>query len=122
MVFPGLFSSFLLALSYFAIGFWGTALGGEDLDPAFSQSQADKPSSARRYRRCAGAVLLMAHVPDDYPRLPQRRPSLRTVPSTDRQVAAPAPAAVLRPAAAAPEDGLLETLRKLWRRRWLIAS
>src|SRR5882724_7928347 len=64
----------------------------------------------------------MVHMPDDYPRLPQRRPSLRSVPSTERHVAVPAPAPVLRPVAAAPEEGLLETLRKLWRRRWLIAS
>ena len=63
----------------------------------------------------------MVHMPDDYPRLPQRRPSLRSVPSTERQVASPAPAA-LRPMAPVPEEGLLETLRKLWRRRWLIAS
>src|SRR5437764_9562327 len=63
----------------------------------------------------------MVHMPDDYPRLPQRRPSLRSVPSTERQVAPPAPAA-LRPLAPVPEEGLLETLRKLWRRRWLVAS
>jgi len=63
----------------------------------------------------------MVHMPDDYPRLPQRRPSLRSVPSTERQVAPPAPA-VLRPVVPVPEEGLLETLRKLWRRRWLIAS
>src|SRR5215468_4075286 len=64
----------------------------------------------------------MVHMPDDYPRLPQRRPSLRTVPSTDRQIAPPAPAAVMRPVAPVPEEGLLETLRKLWRRRGLIAG
>src|SRR5215475_4426250 len=61
-------------------------------------------------------------MPDDYPRLPQRRPSLRSVPSTERQVAPPAPAAALRPVVPVPEEGLLETLRKLWRRRWLILS
>src|SRR5258708_10735576 len=64
----------------------------------------------------------MVHMPDDYPRLPQRRPSLRTVPSTERYIAPPAPAVALRPVAPVPEEGLLETLRKLWRRRWLIAS
>jgi len=65
----------------------------------------------------------MVHMPDDYPRLPQRRPSLRSVPSTERYVATPAaPAPVLRPSAQVPEEGLLETLRKLWRRRWLIAG
>src|SRR5260370_40069659 len=64
----------------------------------------------------------MVHMPDDYPRLPQRRPSLRSVPSTERHVATPASAPALRPAAQVPEEGLLETLRKLWRRRWLIAG
>jgi capsular exopolysaccharide synthesis family protein len=64
----------------------------------------------------------MVHMPDDYPRLPQRRPSLRSVPSTERHVATPAPAPALRPLAQVPEEGLLETLRKLWRRRWLIAG
>src|SRR5215470_1468841 len=64
----------------------------------------------------------MVHMPDDHPRLPQRRPSLRSVPSTERQIAPPAPAAVVRPMAPAPEEGLLETLRKLWRRRWSIAG
>src|SRR5690348_1433758 len=64
----------------------------------------------------------MVHMPDDYPRLPQRRPSLRSVPSTERQLAPPAPVPVARPVAPAPEEGLLETLRKLWRRRWLIAG
>jgi hypothetical protein len=62
----------------------------------------------------------MVHMPDDYPRLPQRRPSLRSVPSTERHIAPPAPAAALRPVVPVPEEGLLETLRKLWRRRWLI--
>src|SRR5258708_13507819 len=64
----------------------------------------------------------MVHMLDVYPRLPQRRPSLRTVPSTERYIAPPAPAVALRPVAPVPEEGLLETLRKLWRRRWLIAS
>src|SRR5260370_5902550 len=64
----------------------------------------------------------MVHMPDDYPRLPQRRPSLRSVPSTERHVATPASAPALRPLAQVPEEGLLETLRKLWRRRWLIAG
>ncbi|MBS0220307.1 MAG: polysaccharide biosynthesis tyrosine autokinase [Proteobacteria bacterium] len=63
-------------------------------------------------------------MPDDYPRLPQRRPSLRSVPSTERFVAAapvPAPAPILRPQVA-PDEGLLETMRKLWRHRRLIAA
>jgi polysaccharide biosynthesis transport protein len=64
----------------------------------------------------------MVHMPDDYPRLPKRRPSLRTVPSTERQIAPPAPQAAPRPLPQVPEEGLLETLRKLWRRRWLIVS
>src|SRR5436190_14909353 len=61
----------------------------------------------------------MVHMPDDYPRLPQRRPALRSVPSTERYVAA-APA-VVRPAAQ-PDESLAETLRKLWRRRKMIAA
>jgi len=64
----------------------------------------------------------MVHMPDDYPRLTQRRPSLRTVPRTERQIAPPAHVAPLRPVAPVPEEGLLETLRKLWRRRWSIAG
>jgi polysaccharide biosynthesis transport protein len=62
----------------------------------------------------------MVHMPDDYPRLPQRRPALRSVPSTERYVAA-APATVVRPAAQ-PDESLAETLRKLWRRRKMIAA
>jgi len=66
---------------------------------------------------------MVAHMPDDYPRLPQRRPSLRAVPSTERFVAAPvpAPAPILRPPVA-PDEGLLETMRKLWRHRRMIAA
>jgi capsular exopolysaccharide synthesis family protein len=66
---------------------------------------------------------MVAHMPDDYPRLPQRRPSLRAVPSTERFVAAPvpAPAPILRPQVA-PDEGLLETMRKLWRHRRMIAA
>jgi capsular exopolysaccharide synthesis family protein len=62
----------------------------------------------------------MVHMPDDYPRLPQRRPALRSVPSTERYVAPP-PAAVVRPMPQ-PDDSLGETLRKLWRRKKLIAA
>ena len=62
----------------------------------------------------------MVHMPDDYPRLPQRRPALRSVPSTERYITA-APAAVVRPAPQ-PDESLAETLRKLWRRRKLIAA
>lgn len=61
---------------------------------------------------------MVVHMPDDYPRLPQRRPSLRSVPTTERYVAPPAP--VLRPQVAS-EEGLVDTLRKLWRHRRLIA-
>jgi capsular exopolysaccharide synthesis family protein len=60
-------------------------------------------------------------MPDDYPRLPQRRPALRSVPSTERYVpVAPAPVAA-RPIAQ-PDESLAETLRKLWRRRKMIAA
>lgn len=62
----------------------------------------------------------MVHMPDDYPRLPQRRPALRSVPSTERYVA-PAPVAVARPVAQ-PDESLAETLRKLWRRKKMIAA
>lgn len=62
----------------------------------------------------------MVHMPDDYPRLPQRRPALRSVPSTERYVAT-APTGVVRPAAQ-PDESLAETLRKLWRRRKMIAA
>jgi polysaccharide biosynthesis transport protein len=62
----------------------------------------------------------MAHIADDYPRLPQRRTALRAVPSVER-FPAPLPAPVMRPAQAT-EEGLLETLRKLWRRRRMIAA
>lgn len=63
----------------------------------------------------------MVNMPDDYPRLPQRRPALRSVPSTERYIAAPAPAAVVRPLPQ-PDDSLAETLRKLWRRKKMIAA
>jgi succinoglycan biosynthesis transport protein ExoP len=63
----------------------------------------------------------MVHMPDDFPRLPQRRPALRSVPSTERYVpTAPAPATP-RPIAQ-PDESLAETLRKLWRRKKMIAS
>lgn len=63
----------------------------------------------------------MVHMPDDFARLPQRRPALRSVPSTERYVpAGPVPVAV-RPIAQ-PDDSLAETLRKLWRRKKMIAA
>src|SRR5436305_8716393 len=63
----------------------------------------------------------MVHTPDDFSRLPQRRPALRSVPSTERYIpAVPAPAAV-RPSPQ-PDDSLAETLRKLWRRKKMIAA
>ena len=59
-------------------------------------------------------------MPDELPRLPPRRPALRSVPSTERYLAPAAPAA-MRPMPIA-DEGLAETLRKLWRRRRLIAT
>lgn len=58
-------------------------------------------------------------MPDDFPRLPQRRPALRSVTSAERYVTA-APA-VVRPAPQ-QDESLAETLRKLWRRRKMIAA
>ncbi len=62
----------------------------------------------------------MVHMTDDYPRLPQRRTQLRAVPSVERLPPA-APAMVIRPPQPT-EEGLIETLRKLWRRRRMIAA
>ncbi|WP_170921117.1 GumC family protein [Enhydrobacter aerosaccus] len=59
-------------------------------------------------------------MPDDYPRLPQRRPSLRSVPTTERFIPTPMPAPVVRPQMQT-DEGLIETLRKLWRHRRTIA-
>ncbi len=61
----------------------------------------------------------MVHVPGEFPRISSRRPALRSVPSTERYQPPAIP--VLRPVPAA-EEGLAETLRKLWRHRWLIAA
>ena len=61
----------------------------------------------------------MAHVPGEFPRLSSRRPARRSAPSTERYLPPAMP--VLRPAPTA-EEGLAETLRKLWRHRWLIAA
>jgi succinoglycan biosynthesis transport protein ExoP len=59
-------------------------------------------------------------MPDEFPRLSSRRPpTLRSVPSTERYLPSAAP--VLRPVPA-QDEGLAETLRKLWRRRKLIAA
>ena len=60
----------------------------------------------------------MVNMPDDYPRLPQRRPALRSVPSTERYVARPRRNGRRRPAASRGRQASLETLRKLWRHRW----
>ncbi len=58
-------------------------------------------------------------MPDEFPRISSRRsPTLRSVPSTERYLPPAAP--ILRPAPV-PEEGLADTLRKLWRRRKLIA-
>lgn len=61
----------------------------------------------------------MVHVPDEFPRLASRRPTLRSVPSTERYLPPAAP--VLRPMAPA-EESFADTLRKLWRHRRLIAA
>ncbi len=53
-------------------------------------------------------------MPEDHQRLPQRRPSLRAVTTTERHVIPLAP--VVRPVPVA-EEGFLETLAKLWRHR-----
>lgn len=60
----------------------------------------------------------MVHVPDEFPRLSSRRPTLRSVPSTERYLPPATP--VLRPIPPA-EEGVADTLRKLWRHRRLIA-
>jgi succinoglycan biosynthesis transport protein ExoP len=59
----------------------------------------------------------MVYLPDSTPRPAQRRPSLRAVPAIDR-LAPQAPPLLTPPAAA--NDGLLETLRKLWRWKRMI--
>ncbi|MBI3198886.1 MAG: polysaccharide biosynthesis tyrosine autokinase [Rhodospirillales bacterium] len=61
----------------------------------------------------------MVHVPNPDLRLPHRRTSLRTVPSTERYYPTQA---TLRIAPSAEDEGFLATLRKLWRRRGFIAA
>jgi polysaccharide biosynthesis transport protein len=61
---------------------------------------------------------MAAQFPDEAPRLPQRRPSLRSVLTPPDRIAPPAP--LLRPPVAS-EEGLIESLRKLWRWRRIIA-
>ena len=61
-------------------------------------------------------------MPDDYPRLPQRRPALRSVPSTERYVARLRRRRSSAPGAASRTRAWLETLRKLWRQQKLIAG
>jgi polysaccharide biosynthesis transport protein len=61
----------------------------------------------------------MVHVPGEFPRISSQRPARRQVPSTARYLPPAIP--VLRPVPAA-EEGLAETLRKLWRHRWLIVG
>jgi succinoglycan biosynthesis transport protein ExoP len=59
-------------------------------------------------------------MPDEFPRLSSRRPpALRSIPSTERYLPPAAPALRTAPVA---EEGLADTLRKLWRRRKLIAA
>src|SRR5579883_1362443 len=58
-------------------------------------------------------------MPEDHQRLPQRRPSLRAVTTTERHVVPLAP--VVRPPPAA-EEGFLDTLSKLWRHRRMILT
>jgi succinoglycan biosynthesis transport protein ExoP len=60
----------------------------------------------------------MAYAPDQSSSLARRRTALRAVPPTPHYLTAE-PAVRLAPAA--EEEGFLETLRKLWRRRGLIA-
>ena len=87
-------------------------------------------AAAGRHRRRPRTLLLsvrrtlrpaMVHMPDDYPRLPQRRPALRSVP-LHRALRAGAPAPVAVRPIAQPDDSLAETLRKLWRRKKMIAA
>jgi capsular exopolysaccharide synthesis family protein len=61
----------------------------------------------------------MAYASDNYSPLVRRRTALRAVPPPSRHVAAEPLVRVT--ASPAEEEGLLETLRKLWRRRGLIA-
>src|SRR5258705_7097934 len=60
----------------------------------------------------------MAYASDQSSSLMRRRTALRAVPPTPHYVSAEP---VVRMTAAAEEEGFLETLRKLWRRRGLIA-
>jgi succinoglycan biosynthesis transport protein ExoP len=60
----------------------------------------------------------MAYASDQSSSLVRRRTALRAVPPTPHYVSAEP---VVRMTAAAEEEGFLETLRKLWRRRGLIA-
>jgi capsular exopolysaccharide synthesis family protein len=62
----------------------------------------------------------MRRLPEDQPRLPQRRTSLRAVTPDERILVQP-PAVMVR-AAAPGQEGLVETLRKLWRRRRMILA
>src|SRR5262249_34474298 len=64
-------------------------------------------------------VFLMAYASDNYSPLVRRRTALRAVPPPSRHVAAEPLVRVT--ASPAEEEGLLETHRKLWRRRGLIA-
>ena len=60
----------------------------------------------------------MAYASDQSSSPGRRRVALRAVPPTPHYVAAEM---MGRPASAAEEQGFLETIRKLWRHRWLIA-
>ena len=60
----------------------------------------------------------MAYASDNYSPLVRRRTTLRAVPPPSRALSAEP---LIRVASPAEEEGLLETLRKLWRRRGLIA-
>src|SRR5258705_12363421 len=60
----------------------------------------------------------MAYASDQSSSLMRRRTALRAVPPTPHYVSAEP---VVRMTPAAEEEGFLETLRKLWRRRGLIA-
>ena len=88
-------------------------------------------AAAGRHRRRPRTLLLsgltrplssMVTCPTIIPRLPQRRPALRSVPSHRALRRPPAPAPVAPRPLAQPDDSLAETLRKLWRRKKMIAA
>ena len=77
-------------------------------------------TAARRHPRSSRTAVLMAYASDPSSSPGRRRVALRAVPPTPHYMAAE-PVARLAPPAA-EEQGFLETIRKLWRRRGLIAA